>query len=163
MTSFVSIFSFPCLSCVLLTAGLHWDPVASTERRLIGLVLKSSDLGHDSLVQSACSTCWFDCHFQFSHDPVVLEWGISGRKYGWKLMLLVWQLHSSESNAKCSSYLYSDLMLTQGIYCMYMLGAETKARVVDSCSIIHQNAQYYKWFNEKDEQLWKSICSKEFN
>lgn len=50
------------------------------ERPLIGLVLKSSDLGHDSLVQSACSTCWFDCHFQFSHDPVLLEWGRSGRK-----------------------------------------------------------------------------------
>lgn len=56
------------------------DPPVLTERPLIGLVLKSSDLGHDSLVQSACSTCWFDCHFQFSHDPLVLEWGISGRK-----------------------------------------------------------------------------------
>lgn len=53
---------------------------SSSERPLVGLVLKSSDLGHDSFVQSACSTCWFDCHFQFSHDPVVLEWGISGRK-----------------------------------------------------------------------------------
>lgn len=69
----VSILSF-------LNSVLYRDPVASTERPLMGLVLKSSDLGHDSLVQSGCSTCWFDCHFQFSHDPVVLEWGISGRK-----------------------------------------------------------------------------------
>lgn len=85
------------------------------------LVLKSSDLGHDSFVQSACSTCWFDCHFQFSHDPAVLEWGISGRKWDWKLVLLVWQLHSSESNAKHSSYLYSDLMLKQGIHCICLM------------------------------------------
>lgn len=116
------------LSGLYLRAALYWDPVASTERPLIGLVLKSSDLSHDSLAQSVCSTCWFDCHFQFSHDPLVLEWGISGRKWDWKLILLVWQLHSSESNAKCSSYLYSNLMLKQGIYCIYMLDAQAKGQ-----------------------------------
>lgn len=84
------------------------------QRPPIGPVLKSSDLGHDSFVQSACSTCWFDCHFQFSHDPSSPGWGISGRKWGWKLVPSLRQLRSSENNAKGSSYLYSDHLLKQG-------------------------------------------------
>lgn len=116
-------FPPPCLDFIPFFPPFHTTNWLDLQQRDLwwALVLKSSDLGHDSFVQSACSTCWFDCHFQFSHDPAVLEWGISGRKWDWKLVLLVWQLHSSESNAKRSSYLYSDLMLKQGIHCICLL------------------------------------------
>lgn len=101
-------------------------PHPEQQRPPIGPVLKSSDLGHDSFVQSACSTCWFDCHFQFSHDPSSLSWGISGRKWVWKLVPSLRQLHSSENNAKRSSYLHSDHLLTQG-WPLLRRGQETKA------------------------------------
>lgn len=111
----------------LWVSGSHTDrPHPQQQRAPIGPVLKSSDLGHDSFVQSACSTCWFDCHFQFSHDPSSLGWGISGRKWGWKLVPSLRQLRSSENNAKRSSYLHSDHLLKQDGCCCGR-GRETKA------------------------------------
>lgn len=54
-----------------------------------------------------CWTCLLGCHVQFAHDLLAKKWERSGRMWDWKLILLLWQLHSSRSNAKCNLYLYT--------------------------------------------------------
>lgn len=99
-----SVFPLPsswdCLE--LFHQPKHGDPLQT-----VCVVQLWSGLWQGTLTILVCQTCWPSCHFQFARDLLAKKWGRSGRMQDWKLVLFVWQLHSSGSNAKCNSYLHS--------------------------------------------------------